>query len=236
MEHKFNPLAAMMAGTTKMLRPLDIQYFAGDGGDGGTDPAGDTDPIDPPATPPVDPPAGGTDPIDPPTKTYTDEDLTAAQQEAQKKLMKQLGITDVKAAKEQLQQFAEWQKSQKTEQELIAEQNKELQQNYENVLQEKETIEAKFAAVTNGIKSEFVDDVIVLAKTMVSEDVTIEDAIKKVAEKYPHFKGDTQPADPTPDGSGKPKPVISTGKHGGGAQPTELEQWVQAFGGGNKQQ
>lgn len=44
----------------------------------------------------------------------------------------------------------------------------------------------------NGVNADSVEDVVTLAKGMVNDEVTMDDAITKVIEKYPHFKGDPQ--------------------------------------------
>ncbi|MFL8888687.1 hypothetical protein [Helcococcus kunzii] len=106
---------------------------------------------------------------------------------AQEKIFKELGFTDIKSAKDgfdELQKFKDSQKTaeQKREEELTAlkNSNKELEQINANLI-------ATNTALKLGVNSEAIDDVIILAQKDVNDDVTIEDAMKKVLEKYPQF-------------------------------------------------
>ncbi|MGG3958415.1 hypothetical protein ABEV20_04005 [Bhargavaea massiliensis] len=141
-------------------------------------------------------------------KTFTQEDVNnivaREAKKAQEKLLKQLGIEDFNSAKEGLQKFKEWQESQKTEAQKQAERLQELEQQFTAVQQEKEALAAQLAAVKADVHADFVEDVVVLAQQLVNDDTTIDDAIAKVVEKYPHFK-EAQQQDQ--------KPQFSTGTH-----------------------
>lgn len=52
--------------------------------------------------------------------------------------------------------------------------------------------ETKVTCLSKGVASTSVDDVVILAKSMLNDDLTIEQAIDKVLEKYPSFKGQQQ--------------------------------------------
>lgn len=193
---------------------LDLQFFADDNGgnepNGGSAPNGGN-------TPNGDP---GNTPNNPPTqdqqlnndKTFTQDDVNnivaKEVKKAQEKLLKQLGIDDFNSAKEGLQKFREWQESQKTEQQKQAERLQQLEQQFQTVQQEKEALAAQLAAVKAGVHADYVEDVVVLAQRMVNDDTTMEDAIAKVLEKYPHFKAQQQQ-----DGQQPQKPMFSTGQH-----------------------
>jgi hypothetical protein len=198
---------------------LDLQFFADqDGGNepnGGNVPNGGNTPNgDPNNTP-------NNQPNDPP-KTFTQEDVNnivaREVKKTQEKLLKQLGIDDFNSAKEGLQKFREWQESQKTEAQKQAERLQQLEQQFNAVQQEKENLMAQLAAVKAGVHADFVEDVIVLAQRLVNEDTTIDDAIAKVIEKYPHFKEAPQQQDEPP------KPQFSTGQHAktSGNEPLSL--------------
>lgn len=202
---------------------LDLQFFANDdgGGDGGQ--AGQ----EPNPMPAVDE-GQGQQPQNPPKqdqqpndKTFTQDDVNnivaKEVKKAQEKLLKQLGIDDFNSAKEGLQKFKEWQESQKTEAQKQAERLQQLEQQFTAVQQEKEALAAQLAAVKAGVHADFVEDVVVLAQRLVNDDTTLEEAITKVIEKYPHFKEAQQQQDP-------PKPQFSTGQHAktSGNEPLSL--------------
>ncbi|MCM1055543.1 MAG: hypothetical protein NC394_08480 [Bacteroides sp.] len=88
---------------------------------------------------------------------------------------------------DELKAFSEWKESQKTEQEKTAEKIKLAQEAQTAAEQKALALEAKFTAVSKGVKPEAVEDVIALAKNKVSDTVTLEKAIESVIEKYPQF-------------------------------------------------
>lgn len=91
-------------------------------------------------------------------------------------------------SKEDLKVYQEWKDSQKTEEEK----KNEALTNAEKAriaAEEKATsLEAKVTCLSKGVVDTSVDDVVVLAKAMVTEEVTMEEAIDKVLQKYPSFK------------------------------------------------
>jgi hypothetical protein len=194
---------------------LDLQFFAddngGNGGDGGQGDQGQQ---------PQNPPKQDQQPND---KTFTQDDVNnivaKEVKKAQEKLLKQLGIDDFNSAKEGLQKFREWQDAQKTEAQKQAERLQQLEQQFNAVQQEKETLLAQLAAVKEGVHADFVEDVIVLAQRLVNEDTTIDDAIAKVIEKYPHFKEAPQQPEQ------QPKPTFTVGTH----QKSSADDFIKAL-------
>lgn len=198
---------------------LNLQFFA----------EGDPAPSDPPADPAPNPTpgSGSTDPApqDPP-KTFSQDDVNsiAAKEakKAQEKLLKQLGIEDFNSAKEGLQKFKEWQESQKSEAEKQAEQLKQLETNFSKTQSENDTLKSQLSAMKAGVNVESIEDVVTLAKNLVSDEVDMDQAIEKVLEKYPHFKQQEQPK---PEDK---KPSFSAGQHQ--KQPaSEMDNWLNAF-------
>jgi hypothetical protein len=156
-------------------------------------------------------------------KTFTQEDVNnivaREVKKTQEKLLKQLGIDDFNSAKEGLQKFREWQESQKTEAQKQAERLQQLEQQFNDVQKEKETLLAQLAAVKAGVHADFVEDVIVLAQRLVNEDTTIDEAIQKVIEKYPHFKEAPQQPEQ------QPKPTFTVGTH----QKSSADDFIKAL-------
>jgi len=154
-------------------------------------------------------------------KTFTQEDvnnLVAREvKKAQEKMLKQLGIEDFQSAKEGMQRFREWQESQKTEAEKQAEQLQKLQEQSQSLAAENEQLKAKLAAVQAGVDPNSIDDVVVLAKNYLSDDVDMNAAIGKVLEKYPHFAA-AQPEEK--------KPKFTVGDH---KKPDGLDPFVAAL-------
>jgi hypothetical protein len=225
------------------LLPLNLQFFSepnggnelnggnepngGSAPNGGNNPNGDPNntPNNQPNNPPNNQPKQDQQPNN--DKTFTQDDVNnivaKEVKKAQEKLLKQLGIEDFNSAKEGLQKFREWQDAQKTEAQKQAERLQQLEQQFTAVQQEKESLAAQLAAVKAGVHADYVEDVVVLAQRFVNEDTTIDEAIQKVVEKYPHFKQAQQ--EPTQQ---DPKPQFTTGQHQKQPQ-SELEKWLAAF-------
>lgn len=129
---------------------------------------------------------------------------------AQEKLLKELGIDDFDNAKEGLQKFREWQESQKTEQEKLQESVQKLTQDNETLASENASLKAQLSALKQGVKADSVEDVIALAERLVNDETTIDDAIKQVIEKYPHF------AENVSEEEQEQKPKFTTGQHSKG--------------------
>ena len=92
-----------------------------------------------------------------------------------------------KEEKAELEEYRKWKESKKTDEEK----QKDALAKVEKARLEAESkvsdYEAKFLAIKSGVSADNVDDVIALAKSKVTKDVTLEKAIAAVIEKYPHF-------------------------------------------------
>lgn len=131
------------------------------------------------------------------TKETTQEEKTFTQADVDKLIQERIAREKKnQLSKEELKAYNEWKESQKTEEEK----KNEALTNAEKArlaAEEKATaLEAKVTCLSKGVVSDSVDDVVILAKAMVTEEVTIEQAIDKVLEKYPSFKGEQQQQEP----------------------------------------
>lgn len=127
------------------------------------------------------------------TKETTQEEKTFTQADVDKLIQERVARERKnQLSKEELKAYNEWKESQKTEEEK----KNEALTNAEKarlVAEEKATaLEAKVTCLSKGVIATSVDDVVILAKAMVTEEVAIEQAIDKVLEKYPSFKGEHQ--------------------------------------------
>lgn len=119
-------------------------------------------------------------------KTFTQSevnDLVKSRLERERKNM---------PSKDELAAFKKWQDEQKTAEEKHAEAIKAEQQKTTDAELRASEFEAKYVAMTKGVKPEAVEDVIALAKVKVSDDVTLEQAIDAVVKKYPSFSGKSE--------------------------------------------
>lgn len=228
---------------------LNLQFFAGednggsgdDGGDGGSgdgDEGGDEGGDD----------QGGDkgdqgDKTKKNPKTFSQEDVNAIAskeaKKAQEKLFRELGVKDAKTAKEALTKFQEMQDSQKSEAQKAIDRAKALEEEKNGLSSKAQLLEAKLAAFTAGVKVDSLDDVIVLASNLTNDDTTMDEAIAKVLEKYPHFKAVADAKDEDDDKDekdtkAKKKPKFSDGDHKSDKKPTDQEAWGTAFAWGEK--
>ncbi|AMN31752.1 hypothetical protein [Clostridium perfringens] len=95
-------------------------------------------------------------------------------------------------SKEDLEAFNNWKESQKTEEEKKNEALTNAEKAKLAAEERANTLEAKVTCLSKGVLADSVDDVVILAKAMVSEEVTMDQAVDKVLEKYPSFKGAQQ--------------------------------------------
>jgi len=79
-------------------------------------------------------------------------------------------------------------KWEKEYEEKLNKEKQEIEKGFEN---EKQKYQTKISILSKNVKADNVDDVMALAERYKSEDNNIDEAIEKVLEKYPHFKGDT---------------------------------------------
>lgn len=140
-------------------------------------------------------------------KVFTQDDLnrvgTKEHSKGYNKAVKDLGFDDVESAKDALKAFQEWKESQKSESEkqteILNAKDKELEEARAN----NKALNAKLAAMSLGVNAESIDDVIALSERLVTDETSIEDAIKTSLGKYPHF-GQTKDKAPKITVAGNP--------------------------------
>lgn len=118
------------------------------------------------------------------TKTFTQDEVDRLVKERIARAKKE------QPSKEELKAYNEWKESQKTEEEKKSEALTNAEKARLAAEEKAVALEAKVTCLSKGIIATSVDDVVILAKAMVSDEVTMEQAIDKVLEKYPSFKGE----------------------------------------------
>lgn len=123
--------------------------------------------------------------------TQATEEKTFTQAEVDKMIKERLAREKKnQLPKEELEAYKAWKESQKTEEEKKNEALENAEKARIAAEEKAAALEAKVTALSKGVKSDSVDDVVILAKALVTDEVTIEQAIDKVLEKYPSFKGE----------------------------------------------
>lgn len=124
-------------------------------------------------------------------KTFKQEDVNnivaKESKKATEKLLKELGIEDFENAKDGLAKFKKWQDEQKTDAEKQQETLVNLEKDKQTLTSENGSLKFQISAMKQGVIPDSVEDVVALAERLVSDETTIDEAIKQVVEKYPHF-------------------------------------------------
>lgn len=199
---------------------------AGQGGASGAQPT-NTNPEGQQQTPPAQ---GGEPTPTPQENMFTQEQVNnfvARETRTQvEQMLKELGIEDFDNAKEGMEQFNQWKEAQLTEAEKQAKQLETTSQELGTVKQENQALQAQIFAMKAGVIPDSVSDVVTLAQGQVTDEVTLEQAISQVVEKYPQFK---QPEQAPPEEAGN-FPQFTNGTHqSSGGQVSELDKWKDAF-------
>lgn len=164
------------------LKGIGLQFFADPPAEPPAEPS--AEPPAPPAEPPAEPPVG---------KTYTQEQLNSMmaneKRTARQAILKELGfdIKDDKSFKDTLKSIKDTLDAGKTQAQLDA----EAKVAAETAKAEAETkaakLEMKVAALAAGVNPEYLDDIIVLAQSKVSETMSVEKVMEEFKTKYPSF-------------------------------------------------
>jgi hypothetical protein len=186
---------------------LNLQFFAAEGEGGGQ--PGDQQPVNQ-AGGEQNPQDGGQNQQQEKMLPQSEVNNLIAKEKkkATEKILRDLGIDDFENAKEGLKKFKEWQESQKSEAQKLSDRLQALEKEKGSLSEENERLKAQLSALKAGVKADSVEDVVVLARNYLSDDVDMDQAIQKVLEKYPHFKTQQQQDEQQPQ-----KPMFSTGQH-----------------------
>lgn len=211
----------------KGLQPIGFLQFFADGGSAEGSQTTDAGANEDVTNPPVDDP----DNSNPDGKsgdeeeTFSQEQLNAIasreNKKGQNKILKELGIANINDAKEGLAAFKEWQENQKTNEQKLNDAIEEHKNKSQSLEEENGTLKASLAAMKLDVNADSLGDVLVLAQAKTSDEVTIEEAIEEVLNKYPHFKK-------TQEEATKPKPQIAVPKKKE-QELSDAEKWEQAF-------
>ena len=141
-------------------------------------------------------------------RTFSQEEVNGLvakeSKKAQEQIFKSLGFEDIKSAKEGFEKLKAWEDWQKSESEKSAEALNAKEQELAKALSDNKTLSAQLSALKQGVNADSVDDVIALSERLVSDEVSIDDAIQQILTKYPQF-GTKQEQDEE-----KPKPTFAT--------------------------
>ena len=127
------------------------------------------------------------------TKENTQEEKTFTQADVDKLIQDRIARERKnQLSKDELKAYNDWKESQKTEEEKKNEALTNAEKARLAAEEKANNLEAKVTCLSKGVIATSVDDVVILAKAMVTDEDSIEQAIDKVLEKYPSFKGEQQ--------------------------------------------
>lgn len=143
-------------------------------------------------------------------KTFTQEEvnrmMAKEKREGKLSVLKELGVEDVKNAKEGLKKYQEYLDAQKTEAQRAQEEAQRLAEEKAELEKKALMADIQVSALKSGIKADFLDDAIILAQSKKTDNTTYEDIFNKLKQTYPNFAGTA--TTPAPKGTGNmPKPT-----------------------------
>ena len=126
-----------------------------------------------------------------PPKTFTQEDLNriAAQEKRQgaASTLKELGFDKLEDAKAAIEAYNKQKQDNMTEVEKAQQEKAEEAKKAKAAEEKAEFVEQKFAAVAAGCSADNAADVVMLAKSRMTDGKTFEDALKEIQEQYPQM-------------------------------------------------
>ena len=143
-------------------------------------------------------------------KTFTQEEvnrmMAKEKREGKLSVLKELGVEDVKNAKEGLKKYQEYLNAQKTEAQRAQEEVQRLAEEKAELEKKALMADIQVSALKSGIKADFLDDAIILAQSKKTDNTTYEDIFNELKQTYPNFAGTA--TTPAPKGTGNmPKPT-----------------------------
>ena len=147
-------------------------------------------------------------------KTFTQSEVNAMmakeKDQGRKAILKELGVEDVKNAKDALDKYKEYLESQKSDLQKAQDAAAETEKNRKLLESELVKTNQKLSVLMAGCPSEKVDDVVVLAQARMNDKTTFEQAIELVKQGYPDMfmqqaqsKGTGNNANPQNKGTGQ---------------------------------
>lgn len=145
-------------------------------------------------------------------KVFTQEEVSRMmakeKREGKLSVLKELGVEDVKNAKEGLKKYQEYLDSQKTEAEKAQAEAQRLVEEKAELERKVQLADIQVSALKNGIKADFLEDAIILAQNKKTDAMTYDDIFNELKQSYPNFAGTVQT--PAPKGTGDlPKPTAT---------------------------
>ena len=184
-----------------------LQFFAEDGGDGGSGDTGTGTETDGE----TDAGTGNQNPDKTGEKTFTQAELSAVaateKKQGKQSILNIFGVKDEKTAKEQAKAFKEWQDAQKTAETKVKEQEAQINEANAKAL----LAENKLTCIMAGVNKDSIDDAMAIAATKVTEDKDLNTVLEEM-KKEPRYKGFFSTTDSSSSkGTGSPDGHQGTG-------------------------
>lgn len=125
-------------------------------------------------------------------KTFTQDDVNAigAREKSQGKnsILKLFGCSDEKEAKAEAENYRKWKESQKTNEQKLADMEKQLKDSTSEAEQRAIAAENRLAALTAGISADSLDDALAIATLRVTEEKPLDKVLEEM-KKEPKYSG-----------------------------------------------
>lgn len=130
-------------------------------------------------------------------KTFTQAEvnnmMTKEKNEGKRAILKSLGFKDEEEAKKSIEEYNKYVESKKTDDEKKAEALKTAKSEKDEAIKRASLAESKLACYNAGVSKDYIDDVMLIASSKVTEEKTLETVLEEMKKdkKYESFFGET---------------------------------------------
>ena len=125
------------------------------------------------------------------TQTEVNNMMAKEKNEGRRAILKSLGFKDEEEAKKSIEEYNKYVQSKKTDDEKKAEALKTAKSEKDEAIRRAMEAESKLACYNAGVSKDYIDDVILIASSKVSEDKTLDKVLEEMKKdkKYESFFG-----------------------------------------------
>jgi len=127
------------------------------------------------------------------TQTEVNNMMTKEKNEGKRAILKSLGFKDEEEAKKSIEEYNKYLESKKTDDEKKAEALKTAKSEKDEAIKRASLAESKLACYNAGVSKDYIDDVMLIASSKVTEEKTLDTVLEEMKKdkKYESFFGET---------------------------------------------
>lgn len=151
------------------------------------------------------------------TQTEVNNMMTKEKNEGKRAILKSLGFKDEEEAKKSIEEYNKYVESKKTDDEKKAEALKIAKSEKDEAIKRASLAESKLACYNAGVSKDYIDDVMLIASSKVTEEKTLDKVLEEMKKdkKYESFFGETSSSNSGGTGSNAGHSSNNNGKDEG---------------------